>query len=258
MALIIGGHPRSGTTLMAKLCNRHPEIGVTIEFHNFMALNSSYWDHLRTIRKNWYVRGMVRNAGRGAPWRARLYSARFLALYTLGLLQFANRPIGVAEIELVLHRLFPRAKLVGDKFPRYVFRLDTLVAEPGLKRVIIYRDARDVVSSMLVKLRGPWQHMEVAREMDSVGKIAQAWVRSIEAMEKHRTHLHAIRYEDLVGNPREKLDALASFLEVDPTGFRDEIVRDTSIGKYRKGLTSDELGQVIAVTGPTLSRLGYT
>jgi hypothetical protein len=111
---------------------------------------------------------------------------------------------------------------------------------------------------MLVKLRGPWQHMEVAREMDSVGKIAQAWVRSIEAMEKHRTHLHAIRYEDLVGNPREQLDALASFLEIDPTGFRDEIVRDTSIGKYRKGLTSDELGQVIAVTGPTLSRLGYT
>jgi Sulfotransferase family len=258
MAVIIGGHPRSGTTLMAKLCARHPQIAMTVEFHNFAALNASYWDHMRCIRKNWYVRGMLRNAGRNSPWRARLRSARFMALYSLGLLRYVHRPIGVVEIESVLRRLFPQARLVGDKYPRYVFLLDSLVTEPGLKRVIIYRDGRDVISSMLVKIRGSWKHLAVAREMDSVAKIAQAWVRSIEAMEKHQDRLHVVRYEALVENPRGHLDALAAFLEVDPAGFQAEIVRDTSIGKYRRGLTPAELAEMMDVAGPTLARLGYT
>ncbi|OGO45947.1 MAG: hypothetical protein A2Z30_07835 [Chloroflexi bacterium RBG_16_64_43] len=255
--MIIGGHARSGTTLMARLCGRHPEIGMTIEFQNFAALNSSYWDHLRRIRKNWYVRGILRNAGRNAPWGARLESAGFLTFYALGLLRYAYRPIGVAEIESVLHRLFPRTKLVGDKYPRYVFQLDSLVNEAGLKRVIIYRDGRDVVSSMLVKIHSTWKHRGMAREMDSAGKIARTWVRSIEAMEEHRNWLHIVRYEALVENPRAELDALAAFLEVDPAGFQAEVVRDTSIGKHRRGLTSEELAETWDAAGPTLARLGY-
>ncbi len=257
MALIIGGHPRSGTTLMTKLCNRHPDIRLTIEFQNFMKLNSSYRTHLATIRKNWYVRGMVGNGGRGAPWRVRLHSARFLASYTLRLVPYAARPIGVVEIERVLHHLFPRARVVGDKYPRYVFNLDALTLEPNLQRIVIYRDGRDVISSMLVKIRGDWRRLPVAREFDTVEKLAEAWVRAIEAMETHRAKLYCIRYEDLIREPREQVRALAAWLDLSAGGFRYQMVRDTSIGKYRTGLTGDELDQVIAVAGPTLARLDY-
>ncbi len=257
MALIIGGHPRSGTTLMARLFGRHPEIGLTFELQNFAAINSSYWQHLRRIRKNWYVRGMLRNAARHSPWPARLHSAGFLARYALGLLPHALRPIGVAQIEQVLHRLFPGAKLVGDKYPQYVFQLDGLVAEPALTRVIIYRDGRDVVQSVLAKVRGAWRDAPLAREWATVDKIALSWVHSIEAMERHRSHLYCLRYEDLVSEPQPHLKALAEWLGVESTGFRAHIVNDASVGKHRAGLTAHELELVTEIAGPTLARLGY-
>ncbi len=257
MALIIGGHYRSGTTLMATLCDRHPEMRMTFEFRCFYAINTSYPRHMRWLRKDWYVRGMLHEASR-RKWRNRLPSGWLVANYALRLLPYATQRIGVAQIEPVLHQLLPGARIVGDKVPRYVLRLDALAREPGLKRLIIYRDGRDVTSSMLGKFRGPWRSLPMARELDSAGKIAQHWVRTIEAMEKHRASLHCVCYEDLVRRPRETLDAVAHWLDVDPAGFQDDLVSDISIGRYRTDLTPHELAQVEEAAGPVLARLGYT
>jgi hypothetical protein len=242
---------------MARLCSRHPQIGLTFELQNFAALDTSYWGHLRRLRKNWYVRGMLRNAHRHSPWPARFGSAVFLARYSLGLLPHAGQPIGVAQIEGVLRGLFPGAALVGDKYPRYVFQLDRLVMEPAMRRVIIFRDGRDVVQSVLAKVRGSWRNTRLAHEFDTVEKIAAMWVRSIEAMEKHRQHLYCIRYEDLARQPHVELEALAAWLGLRPDGFQSRLVHDASVGKYRAGLTPDELTRVMDVAGPTLARLGY-
>jgi len=257
MALIIGGHFRSGTTLTTTLCNQHPEICLTYEFRSFSALNTTLSRYLRRLRKNWYSRGIVRQSSHQTPWWTRLSSAWFVANYTLRLLPFAGHPIGVTEIEQVLHQLFPHARFVGDKTPHYVFELDALTREPDLKRIILYRDGRDVTSSMLTAIRGVWKGRRMAQMLDSVEKIAHSWVRSIEAMEKHQKDVYCLRYEDLARHPRATLDALAKWLEVDPAGFRDDLVRDTSIGKYRTGLTPAELDVVEGVAGPTLARLNY-
>jgi hypothetical protein len=200
---------------------------------------------------------MLRKSSRRSPWWTRLPSAWFVANYTLRLLPYATRPIGVAEIDRVLHQLFPHARLVGDKTPHYVFTLDVLAREPDLKRIIIYRDGRDVTSSMLRKLRGRWRDLPMAQKLDTPGKVAQAWVLAIQAMEKHRQKVYSIRYEDLVREPRRTLNALAHWLDVDPAGFRDSLVRDTSVGKYRTGLTASELAEVNEIAGPTLARLNY-
>jgi hypothetical protein len=82
-------------------------------------------------------------------------------------------------------------------------------------------------------------------------------VRAIEAMERNADRCHIIRYEELMANPREVLDALAGYLGVAPGGFDASIIRPTSVGKHREGLTAEELEQVMAVAGPTLERLGY-
>jgi hypothetical protein len=257
MALIIGGHPRSGTTLLARLCMCHPQIGFTNELQNFSAINTSYWEHLRKIRKNWLVRGVLRRSSKHSPWSSQLRSAVFLARYTINLLPDAGRPVGVTQIEVVLRRIFPHAMLVGDKHPRYVFMLDQLAAEHGLKRVIVYRDGRDVVSSMLAKIRGDWRRLPILRELNSAEKIPRSWVLAIEAMEQHRSQCYGLRYEDLVNQPAEQLSSLASWLGVRPDGFRLRMVRGSSVGKYQTGLNAEELGQVTLIAGPALTRLNY-
>jgi hypothetical protein len=50
---------------------------------------------------------------------------------------------------------------------------------------------------------------------------------------------------------------MAEWLDVDPSGFDSERVFGSSVGSYRRGLTTKELDEVLAVAGPTLERLGY-
>lgn len=257
MALVIAGHARSGTTLLAQLCNQHPEIRVTMEFQNFRALNVGYVGHVRGLRMNWYYRGYLGRTSRLVPLREKLPSAWFLGGYLLRLLPHAGGPIGVREVENVLHALLPGAPVVGDKFPRYIFQLDDLAREPGLQVLVIYRDARDVVSSTLKQVRTVWRDRPIWKDLHTAGQVARDWVLAIQAMERHRKQIYCIRYEDLVHNPIKELTGLGKWLGVDPNGFATLGVRANSIGKYRSGLSAEEQEEVLENAGPTLKAMGY-
>lgn len=47
------------------------------------------------------------------------------------------------------------------------------------------------------------------------------------------------------------------FLGVDPAGFQGSILRSTSIGKYRRALTPEDLNILDGFGGETLRRMGY-
>ena len=257
-ALIIGGHPRSGTTILNRLCQLHPDIAMTGEFRSFLRLNVPYLEYARGLRMDWYRRGIVSHAGRRAPTRAKLLSLGFLTVFLGRLLLKARGPIGVQEVGWALHGIFPHAKLVGDKYPRYVFSLEDLVREEHLKRVIIYRDGRDVVSSYLRMVETAWKDLDfVRRNSPNARKVARAWVRSIELMEQHTDELHIIRYEAFCDAPRHHLDELAEYLGVPARGFKHNKVRATSVGRYAEGLTSRQVEDVLRIAGPTLERLNY-
>lgn len=253
MALIIAGHPRSGTTLLARLCDQHPDIRVTKEFREFRSINVGYAEHVRSLRKNWYRHQIV---GR-RTLRNRLASGVFLAEYLLRLLPLARGQIGVKEVEGVLHSMFPQARIVGDKYPRYVFQLDNLVQESGLQIVVIYRDCRDVTSSTLRMTRTIWRNRSWIQNIDSAPKVSARWVSAIEMMQKHRSIAYCIRYESLVQNPGKELNALANWLGVDPGGFSTELVHTSSVGKHRMGLSPQEVDQVLEIAGPTMKTLGF-
>ncbi len=52
MVLLIGGHQRSGTTLLKNICNYHPDITVMSEFGIFHGLGEPYWTYkLRILHK---------------------------------------------------------------------------------------------------------------------------------------------------------------------------------------------------------------
>jgi hypothetical protein len=163
----------------------------------------------------------------------------------------------VRAIETVLQSIFPQTRVVGDKYPEYVFWLDEFAQIDSLYSLIIYRDCRDVTNSTLKKAKTTWRDKSWVKKINTAEKIAKRWVRAIEMMERHKDKLHIIRYEDLMREPKRELKALGRWLGVDPAGFPEKMVRNTSIGKYKSGLSDEELATVINIAGPTMERLGY-
>jgi hypothetical protein len=262
MALIIGGHVRSGTTLLRNLMNSHPEITVTMEFGNFSGLGMTYRGYGHRI-----IRNQLRDKNRKRSFLVQgsnenqlfqvLTSYAFVARYLYEVNRHRRGPIDVTTIELALCSIFPASRVVGDKAAYYVFRLDKLADTDGLVRVIIYRDCRDVMSSTLEAVRTTWRNMGFVGNLDTVEKVATRWVRAVELMEHYADSLHAVRYEDLIGRPGPELEALADRVGVDVDGFPGHMIHGSSVGRYRKSLSDDEVAAVVAVAGPTMSRLGY-
>jgi sulfotransferase family protein len=253
MVLLIGGQPRSGTTLLRRLCNSHPEIALTHEFEYFFGLEQTYVEHTYLLLgKLW------EKIGDGFVLDLDIYS--FVMRYLFNMRRCRGGLINIAAIEATLRSIFPKARIVGDKTPGYVYSLDRFVVTSGLSCLIIFRDCRDVTSSTLESVRTKWRKTPWTQTIDTAEKVAKSWVRSIEIMERHKDKIHIIRYEDLVREPRRELETLANWLGVDSSGFPTWIVRsirDTSVGKYKTKLTDEELKTVMEIAGPTMARLGY-
>jgi hypothetical protein len=249
MVLLIGGHARSGTSVLRAVCNRHPEMRVTSEVGSFLPTISSYRAHCIHVLK--------RLLANKYSFSSSHHNVSFVRLYLFTAYRFRQQVLDSRAIEAVLRSIYPQAKIVGDKWPDYVFQLEKLAAIDGLRIVIIYRDCRDVVSSTLIKARTDWRGRPFAKQVNSPEKIAARWVRAIESMERHREQLHVIRYENLVQHPQGELEALGRWLDVDPRGFPFKIIRNTSIGKHKTKLSAEELARVIDIAGPAMRRLGY-
>jgi hypothetical protein len=255
MALIVTGHQRSGTTLLARLFNAHPEIRLTGEFGNFQEIGAPRSRYVRRMLKRWggiAVRGWRRNV--------MIQSNRFVLEYLKRIMDAGTDGVTVGVIEQALHELLPGAKIVGDKYPEYIWNLYNLAIHPALSTVVIYRDCRDLTSSTLVRARGDWRRRMplFVRKLNTAEKVARRWVRAVDLMETHRDRIFMLRYEDLVTNPSETLSRLSEWLAIDPAGFDVRGITDRSIGKYQRGLTPAEIDTVMEIAGPTMSRLGYS
>ncbi len=256
MAFIIGGHPRSGTTLLFQLCRDHPQIGITGEFKCFRNLDSPYTEYYRSIETDWRHVSFYWRIGRRTPWYFKLASGIFLEMYRSHLRRISSGKVTLADVEQALRSVMHKP-VVGDKYPHYVFDLPALVGQQALRRVIIYRDARDVISSFMKMVRTKWKGLPWAEEFQSVQDAARQWVRAIDAMEKYREDLFLLRYEDLVQRPNGELQRLADYLQVDPAGFHAKRIHDKSIGKFGKDLSASEVQAVLEIAGPVMEKLGY-
>jgi hypothetical protein len=266
--LLIGGRPRSGTTLLRDLCDAHPDITLTHEFGTFLALNEPYDLYRDEIVRRWRAQRVlhcrIRRSGstkrRMRRWAISMRGHAFAIRYLDKIRRYRPGPIDLPAVEATLREVFPRAGVVGDKMPDYVHLLDTLAPTRGLACVMLYRDCRDVTSSHLKLARTSWRNQRWIRDQDTAEKVAGRWVDALETMERQRDRIHTVRYEDLVREPRRELTALAQWLGVEPTGFPEgsiRNVRERSIGKYKDGLSDQELEAVMNVAGPTMARLGY-
>jgi hypothetical protein len=261
---------RSGTTILQRLCNAHPQMRVTDEFGNYAFLGDPFHRYaartaarIHTIGGRWRILGPPGYLSSRLPHdfgvRSRNHAAN-LQNCAVHLLRLARHcPVTVTLDRLVRADAHDNQELlvVGDKLPSYALMWDRLVPLPDLLRLVIYRDCRDVTSSFLRKVRTDWKRRPWARYVDTAEKVAIRWVRAIEDLESRAQSLHIMRYEDLVADPRAILDRLAGWLEVGPGGFDPGMVSATSVGKHLQGLTKKELEDVLRVAGPTMDRLNY-
>lgn len=261
MFLIIAGRPRSGTTILQTLCDRHPEVSMTNEFGSLMYLEQSFTRHALNMFKR-----LQRVQGKWAfdhayyinqPEELAQRNKKFARSYLLRLRWQTWRRVTAVAIEATYRQLFPAAKVIGDKLPHYLLHMKTLSAQDNLKRLVIYRDCRDVTSSFLHQVRTTWKDADWVHQFDTAEKIAASWVRDIQIMESHADRLMILQYEKLMQQPEQELARLSDWLGIDPHGFPVELLRADSIGKYREGLTPAEIDAVLAVASPTLLRLGY-
>lgn len=259
MALLITGHPRSGTQLLQRICDRHPAVSLTNEFGCFRGLGTTRTHYaIGIVGRIWARRRapIVREPQddrRGRLLRSYRLEGRFL----WHMLRQSSPLVDATDVETGLRYLFPDARVVGDKLPDYVFNLDGLAHRPNVCLLVMYRDARDVVASYLNRLRNGWDQMPIFSEFDTPAKIARRWKTAIDTMRRHEERVLCVRYETLVQTPHQVIERIADWIGLPADGFDPSIVRSGSIGRYQERLTSEEIAAVTRVAGTTLANLGY-
>jgi hypothetical protein len=257
--LLATGHQRSGTTILRILLNSHPEIAMTNEFNLYRHVGRSkvyYSSYL--LRRIWVLRSrrdiFAPHSNQPSPWWDNPVS---IGKYLVHIQWPPAWRVSYRDVESAFRSILPKRKWVGDKVPDYIWQLPRYAGSDALHCIVIYRDGRDVVSSSLESARTAWKNKKYARHFDTAEKVATRWVRAIERMEECADKILILRYEQLISEPKQVMQKVGAWLDVDPAGFPIQIIRDTSIGKHKSMLTKEELGVFMDIAGSTLSRLGY-
>ena len=205
--IIVGGVPRSGTTLLSVVLNSHPDLVCGPESDLFRD-----WRQLDRLEKPlprfaWHVwRGWTDPHGRIARdfgvtvwWMRRLWRQshspasfidRFFADYAdrQGVSRWAEKtPGNLRAMPFIFHH-FPRAKFVH-----------------------VIRDGRDVCCSFLQWFQPHYQRVHVDARF--AADLWRDWIADARQWRDHPNYTE-VRYEALVGDPEPTLRSLLAFLEV--------------------------------------------
>jgi hypothetical protein len=227
--LFIVGCARSGTTLVHRIVDAHPEIAITPEMHwitrHFKSRNGSVVPELvseLTGHKRFAQFEIPREefegllgSGEALPYPT--FLSRVFDLYG----KIKNKP------------------LVGNKTPAYVRSIPTFHALwPEAKFVHIVRDGRDVCLSILNWKKADHTAGRYASwEEDPVSTTALWWERKVRRAREDGAALgpdlyHETLYEELVDDPERECKRLCEFLGVP---YDDAMIRFAE-GKTRTDL----------------------
>lgn len=250
--IVIGGAPRSGTTLLRRLVDAHPAICCGPESSLLLPGRPSFpgvaldygLDPGQLL--DWYRRSDSQTS------YVERVSVAYMKEREKG--RWAEKtPLNVAHIDWTF-RHFPQARFVH-----------------------VMRDGRDASASVrhhpLRRLvDGTWVRVPFSRPF---GNCVQAWDRLVRAGLRHRgdPRYMEIRYEDLVLQPERTLRGLFVFLaepwapevmaRTEPAGLpgaeldSTAAISDSRLGRWRKDLTPAERQVFKRLANPLLVELGY-
>lgn len=265
--IFVVGSPRSGTSLLRVILNRHPAISLCDETHFFYYV---------------YTRRRAFGDLSDEDNRRRLIE-RYLAIHRI---QRIGMDVPALSDELMRHgtsyatffstilKFYAVAKgkrRHGEKTPHHALYTQTLCDwYPHCKVIHLIRDPRDVVGSLL---RMPWAN-------NSVTANARSWLlytRSAEQISQSSNYC-LVRYEDLVQNPEVELKRICTFideayhpamLDSDSNEGKQEVasewwfqrakrpVTNDRVGKWREQLTPEQIALIEWIVAPVMRQFGY-
>jgi hypothetical protein len=222
--VFIVGCARSGTTLLGRIVDAHPQIGVAPSIHWIAGYLRS-----RDVRRA--EDPVTRELAMGLAGDPRL--ARFgIGREELGALVPVGEPVDCRRFLTALFEHYGRAQgkpRLGNKTATFVRHIRALHALwPQARFVHLIRDGRDVCLSAL---SWPSAERSLGRyptwRADPVCTAAYWWERKVRAGREGGRSLEPglyceVRYEALVGEPARACAALCNFLEVP---FDDAMLR---------------------------------
>ncbi len=199
--LFIGGYLRTGTTLLQTLLCASPDTNPM-------------------VREVVFLRGLLENAGRSLVlydehlvdyFDSRDELARYCAAQIGDFLARTSRRWGDPNTLVLKHpQLTPYFPLLSVLLPKSRF-------------VVMMRDPRDVAASAMRAARRGAEEF-AGRSPPSIA-LAMRNTTNVcldEKSERFQRSVRFVRYEDLVRRPREVLDELSRFAEIDLSGFQPE------------------------------------
>jgi hypothetical protein len=264
------GAGRSGTSLLSRMLNQHPNLAVPPESHLYNTFHPwhSHYGSLAAPQNRANLVADIVASGPLRDWSPRLRADEVLA-------HIDGEDFG-AVVDGVMRAWAARQgkRRWGEKTPKHVRYWRQISADfEGSPVIHVVRDGRDVALSMIEARFGP----------KSIYSCAKEWKEYLEQVEHIRNSVpHALffelAYEDLLEDPRRVLKETCEFLgeryapemlgyyhdtSPYPTDARNQqnltkpvMVENTQ--KWRTRMTSDEVRVFEAVAGDALARRGYT
>jgi len=273
----IVGCPRSGTTLLRRILDAHPELAVS---------NSSKWVTYPFHEPGWELT----DARVTKDFVERVIEFRRFRKFKLDeaaqqRVREEGPGLDYAAFVRLIYDLFAAGKgkrLAGDKTPIYVRRVEPLHRTfPDLKFIHIIRDPRDVCLSLMDPAN--FHKQEQLRRFstwteDPLVTCALRWECDVRLGREAGLPLgprlyHEVRYEALATEPETVCREMCRFLELD---YHDAMVRfhegktkghtrskkawlpvTQGLRDWRAQMTPDEATRVESVVGEVLDELRY-
>jgi hypothetical protein len=250
--IVVVGAPRSGTTLLCAILNRHPDVYVC---------NELPWSVYTAIDKASGDLGHVIHD---------LSQHQHIADLESAVEAGPRSPLGIAGTALRLRALALQKKRWGVKDPTLTNYLPQFQeAFPLARIVVIIRDARAVTHSILQR------KTYIANSYHSAIQWNTHVEKQLEFYGANPQHVLLLRYEDFVAQPVENTERLCEFFGIafsehmldhdllmpfKRNEFNDNVFRPIDSGKaeaWKVGLTLRQISTIEAVSGPLLKSLGY-
>jgi hypothetical protein len=266
--IIVTALGRSGTTLCMQAIGHHPEVATTRVYPYETRMAQHFLETLRDALKFGSVAGLPAEA---ASYLTNDFVQSAIC-YCVDCIDRFYSTIAQANDQ-------PQARYFVEKYLPLQFQGWLHDLYPEAKEIILVRDFRDMISSILSfnAKRGFDgfsrerfdSDLEYVRHMTGPGHLLLAW-------KKRRDKALLVRYEDLVLRDEETLTGLFEYLQVDaspsvireirtlcgkPAGRLKEHMtsssRETSIGRWRRDLPPELVSAAHKVFGDVLVEFGY-
>jgi hypothetical protein len=269
--VIILGCPRSGTTLLRRLLDSHPELSCPGE--TFLFRGAARFLKEDTISGGFPYGTM--NALEGLEFDKETIKNKLRTFTTSFYEEIANRE----EKNIWV------AKTAVDSF--YIPEIESLFAnQKNIKFICITRHGLDVISS-LKEFSDDLQsyiselHYYIKEHQQPYEAFAHAWAdvtkAIIEFSKNHPDKSHLVRYEDLVNDTDKILKTLTDFLEISPhpmdaesilqknvvggigdwKSFKKTKIENTSIDRWKKDLSDNTVQSLSSILNPVLELANY-